>query len=98
MKETFYIDSNVFLYPVLYGDLEESERAREILSQIERKDIQAYTSTLTWDEVSYVIERTLGKTDAIEIGKKFLKGSEGSNPSLRMKTKIYIMLLRVFIV
>ena len=72
MKETFYIDSNVFLYPVLYGDLEESERAREILSQIVRKDIQAYTSTLTWDEVSYVIERTLGKTDAIEIGKKFL--------------------------
>ncbi|MFG1545322.1 MAG: type II toxin-antitoxin system VapC family toxin [Thermoplasmataceae archaeon] len=72
MKETFYIDSNVFLYPVLYGDLKESERAREILSQIERKDIQAYTSTLTWDEVSYVIERTLGKTDAIEIGKKFL--------------------------
>jgi predicted nucleic acid-binding protein len=72
MKETFYIDSNVFLYPVLYGDFKESERAREILSQIERKDIQAYTSTLTWDEVSYVVERTLGKTDAIEIGKKFL--------------------------
>jgi hypothetical protein len=72
MKGTFYIDSNVFLYSVLYNDLIESEKAREILSQIEGKNIQAYTSTLTWDEVSYVVERTLGKTDAIEVGKKFI--------------------------
>ncbi|HKJ96231.1 MAG TPA: type II toxin-antitoxin system VapC family toxin [Thermoplasmataceae archaeon] len=72
MKGTFYIDSNVFLYPVLYNELKESETAREILSKIEGKDIQAYASTLTWDEVSYVVELTLGKTDAIEVGKKFL--------------------------
>ncbi|MHB1507051.1 MAG: type II toxin-antitoxin system VapC family toxin [Cuniculiplasma sp.] len=72
MKGTYYIDSNVFLYPVLYSDLEESENARRILSQIENKDIQAYTSTLTWDEVSYVAEKLLGKTDAIEVGKKFI--------------------------
>ncbi len=49
MKGTFYIDSNVFLYPVLYNDLQESEKAREILSQIESNNIRAYTSTLTWD-------------------------------------------------
>jgi len=72
MKGTFYIDSNVFLYPILYNDLKESETAREILSEIELKNIQAYTSTLTWDEVSYVAERILGKTDSIEVGKKFL--------------------------
>ena len=72
MKGTFYIDSDVFLYPVLYNDFKESEKARNILSQIEGKDIQAYTSSLTWDEVSYVVERTLGKTDSIEIGRKFL--------------------------
>ena len=72
MKGTFYIDSNVFLYPVLYNDLKESESARDILTQIEKKNIKAYTSTLTWDEVSYVIERTLGKTDAIVGGKKFI--------------------------
>ena len=72
MKGTFYIDSNVFLYPVIYNDLKESKKAREILSQIEGKNIQAYTSTLTWDEVSYVVESTLGKTDSIEVGKKFL--------------------------
>jgi len=61
MKGTFYIDSNVFLYPILYNDLKESETAREILSEIELKNIQAYTSTLTWDEVYYVVERILGK-------------------------------------
>jgi predicted nucleic acid-binding protein len=72
MKGTFYIDSNVFLYPVLYNDMKESETAREILAEIEGKNIQAYTSTLTWDEVSYVVERIFGKTDSIEVGKRFL--------------------------
>ena len=72
MKGTFYIDSNVFLYPVLYNDIKESEAARKILSEIERKNIQAYTSTLTWDEVSYVVEMIFGKTDSIEVGKRFL--------------------------
>jgi predicted nucleic acid-binding protein len=72
MKGTFYIDSNVFLYPVLYNDIRESENARKILSEIEGKNIQAYTSTLTWDEVSYVVERIFGKTDSIEVGKRFL--------------------------
>ena len=72
MKGTFYIDSNVFLYPVLYNDIRESENARKILSEIERKNIQAYTSTLTWDEVSYVVEMIFGKTDSIEVGKRFL--------------------------
>lgn len=72
MKGTFYIDSNVFLYPVLYNDLKESETAGEILSNIEKKDIHAYTSTLTWYEISYVVEKILGKTDAIEVGKKFI--------------------------
>ena len=72
MKGTFYIDSNVFLYPVLYSGIKEAETAREILTGIEQKNIQPYTSTLTWDEVSYVVERAFGKTDSIEVGKKFL--------------------------
>lgn len=72
MKGTYYIDSNVFLYPVLYQDLPEIKYSLEVLSSIERRDIEAYTSTLTWDEVSYVSERVLGRTDAIEIGKKFM--------------------------
>lgn len=72
MKGTYYIDSNVFLYPVLYQDLPEVEYSRNVLSSIERKEIQAYTSMLTWDEISYVAEKLLGKTDAIELGRKFI--------------------------
>lgn len=72
MKGTYYIDSNVFLHPVLYNNLKDSETAREILSQIEGKNIQAYTSTLTRDEISYLVERTMRKTDVIEVGKKFI--------------------------
>jgi predicted nucleic acid-binding protein len=49
MKGTFYNDSNVFLYPVLYNDIKESETAREILAEIGGKNIQTYTSTLTWN-------------------------------------------------
>lgn len=72
MKNTYYIDSNIFLYPVLYQGLPEVELARKVLVAIENKEITAYTSTLTWDEVSYVTEKLLGKTDAIEVGKKFI--------------------------
>lgn len=72
MKGTYYIDSNVFLYPVLYQGLPEVEFSKKILSAIECKEIKAYTSTLTWDEVSSVTEKLLGKTDAIAVGKKFI--------------------------
>ena len=30
MKGTYYIDSNVFLYPVLYEDIEETEKIRKL--------------------------------------------------------------------
>ncbi len=72
MKGTYHTDPNVFLYPVLYSEIEEAEKAKDILARIESKEIQAYTSTLTWDEISYVTEMVLGKTDAVEIGKKFI--------------------------
>ena len=72
MKGIYYVDSNVFLYPVIYQDIPEVEFGRDVISSIEKKDIQAYTSTLTWDEISYVVEKLLGRTDAIEIGRKFM--------------------------
>ncbi|MHB8360490.1 MAG: type II toxin-antitoxin system VapC family toxin [Thermoplasmataceae archaeon] len=50
----------------------EVEFSNKILSAIENKEIQAYTSTLTWDEVSYITEKLLGKPDAIEVGRKFI--------------------------
>lgn len=72
MKGIYYVDSNVFLYPVIYQDVPEADLGRDVISSIERKNIQAYTSTLTWDEVSYVVEKLLGRSDAIEIGRKFM--------------------------
>ncbi len=53
-------------------NIPEVEFGRKVISSIERKDIQAYTSTLTWDEISYVVEKLLGRSDAIEIGRKFM--------------------------
>jgi predicted nucleic acid-binding protein len=69
-----YIDSNIFIYPVVYraDDLEKSRNAREILLRIERGDLRGYTSTLTWDEVVGVVGRTLGREDGVNQGKKLL--------------------------
>ena len=69
-----YVDSNVFLFPVLYPpDLEsKAKKAKEILLQIENGTLLASTSTLTWDEVVWVATKLLGKTDGIMQGQKLL--------------------------
>lgn len=69
-----YVDSNVFIYPVIYPtDVQQKARkAKEILHKIERGELSAYTSTLTWDEVVYVVSRTMGRDDGINQGKKLL--------------------------
>jgi len=74
MKELAYVDSNVFIYPVLYAkDLDPRvKRANEILLSIAKGDLLAYTSTLTWDEVVWIVRRTMGKTEAINQGQKLL--------------------------
>lgn len=71
MIETFYIDSNIFIFPVIY-DNDQACKAGNILSRIENNEIIGYTSVLTWDEVTYVIWKTLGKADSISIGRKFI--------------------------
>jgi len=69
-----YIDSNIFIYPVIYraDNLEKARNAREMLLRIERGDLKGYTSTLTWDEVVWVVGRTLGREDGVNQGKKLL--------------------------
>jgi uncharacterized protein len=69
-----YVDSNVFLYPVLYSaDTEpKAKKAKDILQKIESGEIAAATSTLTWDEVVWVVTKHLGRADGIEQGKKLL--------------------------
>jgi len=66
-----YIDSNVFIYPVLFAD-DKAKRCRAVLQQIVSREIQAATSVLTWDEFTYIIQRNLGREIAIAEGEKFL--------------------------
>jgi uncharacterized protein len=69
-----YVDSNVFLYSVLYSpDLElKAKKAKEILQKIENKELSAATSTLTWDEVVWVATKLLGRSGGITLGQKLL--------------------------
>ena len=69
-----YIDSNIFIYPAIYSTetQEKAMKAKEILLKIEKGELSAYTSTLTWDEVVWVISRTLGRDDGTNQGRKLL--------------------------
>lgn len=69
-----YLDSNVFIYPVIYQAEYEpkAKRAKQILQNIESGKTDAYTSTLTWDEVVWVVSRTLNRSEGINQGKKLL--------------------------
>ncbi len=70
----YYVDSNVFLYPVLYSvDTQpKSKKAKEILLQIEAGEQEAATSLFTWDEVVWVATKMLGGTDGKNQGRKLL--------------------------
>ena len=68
-----YIDTNVFIYPVLYEERNlKAKNSKIILLSIEKGELSAYTSTLTWDEVVWIIRKTLGRDQAIDQGKKLL--------------------------
>jgi len=69
-----YLDSNVFIYPVIYqADTQPKvNKAKEILHAIENGKLTAYTSTLTWDEVVWVINRVMGRSEGINQGRKLL--------------------------
>jgi len=69
-----YIDSNIFIYPAIYSTetQEKAMKAKEILLKIEKGELSAYTSTLTWDEVVWVVSRTLGRDDGTNQGRKLL--------------------------
>jgi predicted nucleic acid-binding protein len=69
-----YIDSNVFIYPILYSEDVEPKvkKAKQILQNIENSELSACTSVLTWDEVVWVVRKTMGKTEAISQGQKLL--------------------------
>jgi len=67
---SIYIDSNIFISPVIYESSPETTGSKRILSAVEKGEVTAYTSTLTWDEVVWVVRRVLGRADSIQAGEK----------------------------
>jgi len=73
-----YIDSNVFIYPILYKG-RKAERAKKIPVDMVEGVSPCITSTLTLDEVMWVVMREVGREEAIQIGRDIL-----SLPNLRI--------------
>jgi len=69
-----YLDSNVFLYAILYPTESQpkANAAKEILCKIESGSLPAFTSTLTWDEVVWIVTKTISRNDGIAQGQKLL--------------------------
>jgi len=67
-----YVDSTVFVSPALYADAG-AARARKVLSSIAAGELEACTSVLTWDEVTWAMRKLAGSEAAREEGAKFLK-------------------------
>jgi len=79
LAETLYVDSNVFILPVLGEKSRRAEGARRALERVEAGEFVAYTSVLTWDEVVWVVSKVMGKADGVQVGRKLL-----SYPGLRL--------------
>lgn len=72
MSTVSYIDSNVFVYAVLYDDAR-GQACRQLLTRLVDGEFTAVTSVLTWDEFSYVVERHAGRDVAVSAGERFLR-------------------------
>jgi len=68
-----YLDANIFLSAIVNPPADEQSKiCNKILMKIVSKELLATTSFLTWDEVVFIIKKTLGKNIASVEGKKFL--------------------------
>ncbi len=65
-----YLDANVFIYTALSE--EEGKTSSKILNHVENGDIRAATSSLTLDEVVWVISKFRNKKIAISAAKDVL--------------------------
>ena len=75
LKRPVYVDSNIFIYPAIYDPetIPEAARARARLQEIASGSFEAYTSTVTWDEVTWVVRRLFGSEKAAAQGASFLR-------------------------
>lgn len=80
-KESYYIDSNVFIYPIIYDEkaVHEAGRTKEILLKIASGKIEAYTASITWDEIVWTVRKLFGIELSLEHGRRFL-----SFPNLKL--------------
>lgn len=69
-----YVDSNVFLYPIVYDSevIVEAKKSKDFLLKIAEGSVEACTATITWDEIAWVVRKVFGFEFSAEMGKKFL--------------------------
>ncbi|MEM3697260.1 MAG: type II toxin-antitoxin system VapC family toxin [Candidatus Bathyarchaeia archaeon] len=69
-----YIDSNVFLYPIIYDSevIIEAKKSKDFLLKIAQGTVEACTATITWDEIAWIIRKIFGFEPSAEESKKFL--------------------------
>ncbi|MDG6925896.1 MAG: type II toxin-antitoxin system VapC family toxin [Nitrososphaerota archaeon] len=72
MPELVYVDSNVFILPVVGEKSDRAAGAVRVLERIEKGTITAFTSVLTWDEVVWVVSKLMGEADGKQVGRKLL--------------------------
>ncbi len=74
VHEGIYIDSNMFLNPILYKREEnkEAKTSYNFLKRVINGEIKGYTSVLTWDELTYVVQKNISKSDALNKGQQLL--------------------------
>jgi putative PIN family toxin of toxin-antitoxin system len=70
--EMKYLDTNVFIHPILGKD-SIADYYRKLIYDVASGKIQACTSVLTWDEVVHVLIKKMGKDFALMQSEKFLK-------------------------
>jgi len=73
-QELFYIDSNVFIYPLIYdsASVVKAHSSKNLLLKVAMGEVRGYTSVLTWDEVTYVARKLLGLEESLKIGRMLL--------------------------
>ena len=67
-----YLDSNVFIYAVLDKG-KKGEYCKKLLEAVALKQINAFTSVLTWDEVVFSLRKHVPVEEVVKQSNKFLK-------------------------
>jgi hypothetical protein len=71
----------VFVYPLIYDPeaVGEAKKSKDFLLKIALGKVEAYTASVTWDEVVWVLRKVFDLEFSTDEGKKFL-----SFPNLRL--------------